>query len=146
VQFGANVADEAQQAQMGERLNEGIRRHLPAEFERAARGLDFHPLPDRDGWAPEVGFVDGFPAARDGADGPAWMAHCDGAVGAGRDMAADSSIGAELYVVTGQSPRQLDRNIALVGRVVKGMELLSVLPRGTGPLGFYETPEEATPI
>ena len=26
------------------------------------------------------------------------------------------------------------------------MELLSVLPRGTGPLGFYEQPSQRTPI
>src|SRR5690606_876043 len=91
---------------------------LPAEFERPAAGLDFHALPDRDGWAPQVGFVAGFPAARDPAEGKAWMAHCYGAVGAGRDIAADSSDGTELYVVDGQSPRQLDRNITLVGRVV----------------------------
>src|SRR3546814_8531618 len=74
------------------------------------------------------------------------MAHCYGAVGAGRGMAADSSDGTELYVVTGQSPRQLDRNITLVGRVVDGMELLSVLPRGTGPLGFYEDATQPVPI
>jgi len=67
-------------------------------------------------------------------------------VGAGRDIAADSSTGAELYVVIGQSPRQLDRNITTVGRVVQGMELLSVLPRGTGPLGFYEKPEQRVAI
>jgi peptidylprolyl isomerase len=48
--------------------------------------------------------------------------------------------------VIGQSPRQLDRNMSMVGRVVQGMELLSVLPRGTGPLGFYEKPEQRTPI
>src|SRR5690606_12564534 len=57
-----------------------------------------------------------------------------------------SSNGTELYVVTGQSPRQLDRNITLVGRVVDGMELLSVLPRGTGPLGFYDDPAHRVPI
>jgi len=119
---------------------------LPAEFERGMEGLAFHRLPDADGWAPEVGFVDGFPAARDPAGGVAWLAHCYGMVGAGRDMAADSSIGAELYAVTGQSPRQLDRNITLVGRVVHGIELLSAMPRGTGPLGFYENPEQRTPI
>lgn len=119
---------------------------LPAEFERSAKGLAFHALPDRDPWAAQAGFADGFPAARDGADGQAWMAHCYGAVGAGRDMAADSSNGTELYVVTGQSPRQLDRNITVVGRVVQGMERLSVLPRGTGALGFYETAAERTSI
>ena len=46
----------------------------------------------------------------------------------------------------GQAPRHLDRNIALVGRVIEGMENLSSLPRGTGDLGFYETPEQQTPI
>jgi len=67
-------------------------------------------------------------------------------VGAGRDVAADSSDGTSLYAVTGQSPRMLDRNITLVGRVVQGIELLSVLPRGTGALGFYEKPEQYVPI
>lgn len=61
-------------------------------------------------------------------------------------MAPDSSNGTELYVVTGQSPRQLDRNITTVGRVLQGMELLSVLPRGSGPLGFYEDAAQRTPI
>ena len=119
---------------------------LPAEFERKIDGLPFHALPDKDGWAPQVGFAAGFPAARDPQAGEAWLTHCYGAVGAGRDMAADSSDGTELYVVDGQSPRQLDRNITLVGRVVEGMELLSVLPRGTGPLGFYEQAAQRVPI
>nr|WP_244858712.1 MULTISPECIES: peptidylprolyl isomerase [Lysobacter] len=120
--------------------------HLPAEFERKATGLPFVQLKDSDGWAPQVGFVDGFPAARDPKTDTAWLTHCYGMVGAGRDVAADSSDGTSLYVVTGQSPRMLDRNITLVGRVVQGIELLSVLPRGTGPLGFYEKPEQYVPI
>ena len=108
--------------------------------------LPFTPIPDRDGYAPEVGFSLGFPAARDTARGDAWLTHCYGMVGAGRGNEADSGNGSELYVVTGHAPRQLDRNIALVGRVIKGMELLSTLPRGTGPLGFYEKPEQYVPI
>ena len=120
--------------------------HLPAEFSIDAKGLDFHRLKDSDGYAPQVGFVDGFPAGRDPSDGQAWLAHCYGVLGAGRGLDADSSTGAELYVVTGQAPRQLDRNITTVGRVVQGMELLSVLPRGTGPLGIYEKPEQRVPI
>lgn len=141
VQFG----DVTEEGQPGKSIG-GARAKLPAEFARSSDGLAFHALPDRDGWAPQVGFAEGFPAARDPKDGQAWMAHCYGALGAGRDMAADSSNGTELYVVTGQSPRQLDRNITLVGRVVQGMEFLSVLPRGTGPLGFYEKPEQRAPI
>ncbi|NLC62346.1 MAG: peptidylprolyl isomerase [Gammaproteobacteria bacterium] len=119
---------------------------LPAEFERDAQGVAFTRLPDVDGWAPEVGFAWGFPAARDPAEGVAWLAHCYGMVGAGRGMEADSSIGTELYAVTGQSPRQLDRNITLVGRVVHGIELLSATPRGPEPLGIHADSEKFTPI
>ncbi|HST44607.1 MAG TPA: peptidylprolyl isomerase [Luteimonas sp.] len=119
---------------------------LPAEFARPSAGLDMHALPDRDGWAAQTGFAGGFAAARDPATGQAWLAHCYGTVGAGRDMAADSSNGTELYVVIGQSPRQLDRNITVVGRVLQGMEWLSVLPRGTGALGFYDVPAQRAPI
>ncbi|HEU0153423.1 MAG TPA: peptidylprolyl isomerase, partial [Arenimonas sp.] len=142
VQWGdANGEDPAKARPLGE-----AKAKLPAEFVRPAEGLAFTVLPDADGWAPEVGFVQGFPAARDPKAGIAWLAHCYGTVGAGRAMAADSSNGTELYVVTGQSPRQLDRNITTVGRVVQGIEHLSVLPRGTGPLGFYEQAGQRVPI
>jgi peptidylprolyl isomerase len=120
---------------------------VPPEFTvKAGPGLPFERLADRDGYAPEVGFSQGFPAARDPARGEAWLAHCYAMVGAGRANEPDSGTGAELYVVTGHAPRQLDRNIALVGRVVQGIELLSTLPRGTGPLGFYEDPGQYVPI
>lgn len=119
---------------------------LPAEFVRKSDGLAFTRLPDVDGWAPHVGFVEGMPAAQSPVNNQAWLTHCYGMVGAGRGMEPDSSNGSELYVVIGQSPRQLDRNITVVGRVVQGMELLSILPRGTGPLGFYEKAEQRVPI
>lgn len=142
VQFGDAEAEDAAKAKsLGT-----AKTKLPAEFARTATGLAFTRLPDVDGWAPEVGFVDGFPAARDPKTGDAWLAHCYGALGAGRGGPPDSSNGSELYVVTGQSPRQLDRNITLVGRVVKGMELLSAIPRGPEPMGFYAKPELRTPI
>jgi len=121
-------------------------RKLPAEFQRDAAGLDFQPLPDPDGWAPQTGFAEGFHAGRDPAAGKAWMAHCYGVVGAARNAEDDSSIGAELYVIIGQSPRQLDRNITQVGRVLRGMELLSALPRGPEPMGFYDNPALRPPI
>ena len=99
-----------------------------------------------DGWARQVGFSDGFPVGVDTTDGTAWLAHCYGVVGAGRSNDADSSNATELYVVIGQSPRQLDRNMSMVGRVVQGMELLSALPRGVGPLGFYADPAQRVTI
>jgi peptidylprolyl isomerase len=131
----------------GKRSLGNARGTLPPEFTVTLRAdLPFTRLPDPDGYAPEVGFSGGFPAARDPAAGRAWLAHCYGMVGAGRGNEPESGNSAELYVVIGHAPRQLDRNIALVGRVVQGMELLSVLPRGTGPLGFYEQPSQHVPI
>ena len=87
----------------------------------------------------------GWPVGIDGSWNQ-WPVHCYGMVGVGRNLSPDTGSGAELYVVIGHAPRHLDRNIALVGRVIEGIELLSSLPRGTGALGFYETPEERTPI
>jgi cyclophilin family peptidyl-prolyl cis-trans isomerase len=130
----------------GKRVVRTAKKTLPAEFARPAKGLPFTRLPDPDSYAPQVGYSDGFAAARDSAGGTAWLTHCYGAVGAGRDNDADSGGGTELYVVIGHAPRHLDRNVTLVGRVVQGMELLSVLRRGTGASGFYETAQERTPI
>lgn len=121
-------------------------RTLAAEFTRPSTGLSFTVLPDPDTYAPQTGWVDGFPAARQSASGSAWAVHCYGVVGAGRDNDADSGGGTELYIVTGQAPRQLDRNITVVGRVVQGMELLSALPRGPAPMGMYEKPEQYVAI
>jgi peptidylprolyl isomerase len=124
----------------------GARKMLPAEFDHASAGMPFRPLSDPDTYARETGFSSGFPAARDFASGRIWLAHCYGMVGVGRDVPADSGNGSELYAVIGQSPRNLDRNVTLVGRVIDGMELLSTMPRGTGALGFYEKPEQRVPI
>lgn len=118
-------------------------RTLPAEFEcMLDPKVAFTRLPDGDVYAREVGFSGGFPVARDKSSGKMWLVHCYGMVGAGRDNATDSGGGTELYVVIGQAPRHLDRNVTLFGRVVQGMELLSALPRGPGAMGFYEKAEQ----
>ena len=121
-------------------------RAVGAEFERPLRGLSITRLQDPDTYAAEVGFVDGFPVAADPLTGRAWLVHCYGMVGAGRDNDVDSGGGTELYAVIGQAPRHLDRNVTLVGRVVSGMELLAALPRGSGPLGRYDRPAQRVPI
>jgi peptidylprolyl isomerase len=115
------------------------------EYERSVGDLPFMRLADPDTYAAQTGFTEGFPAGRDGS-GLTWPLHCYGMIGVGRENPPNTGDGSELYVVLGQSPRHLDRNLALVGRVVQGMELLSSLKRGTGELGFYETPQERTVI
>ena len=122
----------------------GFVEHPPAEYDRPSGGLAIRPLGGRDAYAPGVGHVDGWPVAGDGER--VWLTHCYGMVGVGRDMPPDTGDGAELYAVIGQAPRQLDRNIALVGRVLDGMPVLAALPRGTGDLGFYVAPGQRVPI
>ena len=75
-----------------------------------------------------------------------WPVHCYGMVGVGRNLHPDAGSGAELYAVIGHAPRHLDQNIALVGRVISGIEHLSSLPRGTGAMGFYESEAERVSI
>jgi peptidylprolyl isomerase len=122
----------------------GVRPAVEFTVDKSA-ALRFEALPDRDLYAPEVGFLDGFPAARDRRTHTVWLAHCYGMVGAGRDDPPESD-GTEMYAVIGNAPRQLDRNVALFGRVLQGMELLSSLPRGSGEMGFYVASEAPVPI
>ncbi|WP_240318648.1 peptidylprolyl isomerase [Lysobacter sp. TY2-98] len=143
VQWGDPEEDAAKKKPLG-----SAQKKLPAEFTSrdASLAKTWTRLPDVDGWAPQVGFADGFPAGHDAKAGTYWMAHCYGAVGAGRNEAADSSDATELYVVTGQAPRQLDRNMSMIGRVVQGMEWLSTIPRGAGAMGFFDKPEQRVAI
>ncbi len=66
-------------------------------------------------------------------------------VGVGRDDSAGSA-GTEMYAVNGHAPRQFHRNVAPVGRVLQGIELLSSLPRVSGEMGFYVKFEPQVPI
>jgi cyclophilin family peptidyl-prolyl cis-trans isomerase len=120
---------------------------LPPEFTRSIDPkLAWTALPDGDVYAPEVGFSEGFPVARDPAGGREWLTHCYGMVGVGRDNGPETGNGSALYAVIGQAPRRLDRNLAVIGRVLEGMPLLSSLPRGDGPMGFYAKPAQRTTI
>jgi peptidylprolyl isomerase len=114
---------------------------LAAEFTLPRAAIaNFDVLPDPDTYAPEVGFVNGMYAARDAER--VWLTHCYGMVGVGRENDENSGGGTELYVIIGHSPRNLDRQLTMLGRVVQGMEIMSAFPRGTGDAGFYETPQE----
>ncbi|HEY0594863.1 peptidylprolyl isomerase [Sphingopyxis sp.] len=92
-----------------------------------------------------AGWPVGYTRAADGSEA-LFPLHCYAMVGVGRNMSPDTGSGAELYAVIGHAPRHLDRNIAVVGRVISGIEYLSSLPRGTEALGFYKTEAERTPI
>ena len=117
---------------------------LPAEYDRAAGGVAFTPTGSPDAYAAEAGFSGGWPVARSG--GRIWPVHCYAMVGAGRDNPPSTGDGSELYAVIGHAPRHLDRNLAVVGRLVEGIDRIAALPRGSEALGFYKTAAERTAI
>ena len=137
-QWGQNESDKPWSA--------GVTAKPQAEYTRALKGLSVTPLGSADPYAPGAGFADGWPIAYSRVAGWADLAHCYASVGVGRDLSPDTGTGGELYAVIGHAPRQLDRNIALVGRVIDGIEHLSSLPRGTGDLGFYKDKAQNVPI
>lgn len=138
VQWGKNESEEP--------LPAGVVANPPAEYARPLQGLDVLPLGYPDSYAPEAGYALGWPMAYDAKEGVANLAHCYGYVGVGRGLSPDTGTGGELYAVIGHAPRHLDRNIAVVGRVISGIEALSSLERGTGNLGFYEDRSKDVPI
>lgn len=127
-------------------LPSGVVRQPAHEYHRELAGLNLRPLGYPDSYAPMVGHADSWPVGYDPEAGRAWLTHCYAYVGVGRDLHPDTGTGGELYAVIGHSPRHLDLNIAVIGRVVEGIALLSARPRGTGNLGFYETAKGERPI
>lgn len=125
---------------------QGVVAKPPAEYTRALKGLAVKPLGFADPYAPAAGFSSGWPVAYSPKAGWANLAHCYGSVGVGRDLSPDTGTGGELYAIIGHAPRHLDRNIAVVGRVIAGIERLSSLPRGTEALGFYKERSQDVPI
>ncbi|MGZ8345673.1 MAG: peptidylprolyl isomerase [Allosphingosinicella sp.] len=127
-------------------LPQGVVRTPPAEYDRPLEGMSARPLGFPDSYAPSAGHAGGWPIGWNPENGRAWLTHCYGSVGVGRDLAPDTGTGGELYAVIGHAPRHLDRNIATIGRVVEGIALLAARPRGTGNLGFYDTERGERPI
>lgn len=127
-------------------LPQGVVRQPAAEYDRPLQGLNVRPLGYPDSYAPMVGHADSWPVGYDPEGGQAWLTHCYGMVGVGREVAPDTGTGGELYAIIGHAPRHLDLNIAVIGRVVEGIDLLSARPRGTEALGFYKDPAQHVPI
>ena len=130
VQWGRNETEDPMPA--------GVVKLPPAEYHRSLKGLPVRPLGYPDPYAPRVGHALGWPIAYDPKAGTANLTHCYGYVGVARDLSPDTGSGSELYAIIGHAPRALDRVIAVVGRVVSGMEKMSAFPRGMEALGIYK--------
>ncbi len=100
---------------------------MAAEFTRkSVEG--FYEVERPDMFAPASGFIKGFPAATTLARDSYWLLHCPGMVAMARDNKKDTAT-TEFYIVLGQAPRHLDRNMSVFGRVMAGMDVLQRLPR-----------------
>ncbi len=92
--------------------------------------LAWTPVQKNDLFAAQTGFINGFPAARNKKGDRAWLTHCPGAVAMARNDDPDTG-STDFYIVIGQAPRYLDRNLTIFGRVVWGMDVVQRIKRGS---------------
>jgi len=106
---------------------------LDAEFEEPLSAVDGRQAlaRDADGYASQVGFVNGLPVGIDDERETVWHLHCAGAFAYGRNDERNSA-STEFYI-TLQPQRYLDRNLTVFGRVISGMEHVQSLRRNTPP-------------
>jgi peptidylprolyl isomerase len=103
---------------------------LVAEFTRPlTKASDFVTVQSPEFLAQETGFLQGFAAGRSLSDQQEWLLHCPGAVAMARNNGADSA-STDFYIVIGQAPRHLDRNMSVFGQVIYGMEHTQAMRRG----------------
>jgi peptidylprolyl isomerase len=123
----------------------GVVARPPEEYQRGQSGLTLMPMGSPDPYSAMAAYADGWPVALQ-VGGTVNLTYCYGAVGVARDAAPDTGNSSELFAVIGSTARRLDRNYALVGRVIEGMENLSALPRGTAEMGVYAKDQAPIPI
>ena len=103
---------------------------IDAEFEIDWNDeLPYIHVQSPDFFAPETGFIDGFGVGRDPKANKIWLMHCPGIVAMARNEDKDSSR-TDFYIVMGQAPRYLDRNMNVFGRVIEGMDVVQRINRG----------------
>lgn len=118
---------------------------LPAEFELEWDDeLPWTPVEKDDLYQAETGFIDGFAAARDKRH--VWLTHCPGVIAMARNNEPDTG-STDFYIVIGQAPRYLDRNLTVFGRVIAGMDVVQRIRRGrTEDNGIIDSDTERSRI
>lgn len=127
-QGGIDVSVDSSKSSSPEVLKKWPR--LKAEFDQPIdKSVIFTTLGNVDLFAPEVGHIQGFPAGRDTKEGRMWPLHCPGTFAFARAETPDTA-NTEFYVVIGQRPARLERNLSAFGHVIDGMQFLQKLQRG----------------
>jgi peptidylprolyl isomerase len=92
------------------------------------KNWSFTPVQKSDLFAPQTGFVDGFPVGYSKQENKAWLTHCPGMLAMARGNDANSG-SSHFYFTIGQAPRYLDRIMTVFGRVVYGMNTIQAIKR-----------------
>jgi peptidylprolyl isomerase len=107
---------------------------LKAEFDEPwSDKLNFVPLGNIDEFGEQAGYINGFPARHQVAEGRVWLTRCTGVVGLGRENDPNSA-NAHFWIAL-QPIRANDRQDTVFGRVVWGMEYVSTMTRTGTELG-----------
>ncbi len=120
---------------------------ITAEFEiTRPDDMPFTLAQKQDLFAEQTGFSAGFPVGYDPETKAIWHTHCPGTVALARNNEADSAT-TEFYIVIGQAPRYLDRNMSVIGRVIDGMPAVQRINRGPSEEnGVIKDPQNQTAI
>ena len=126
-------------------IPEGAVDNPPADYSRPGAKVHVTPLGSSDSYSSMSGWDQGWPVAVHD-DGTVSPTYCYAYVGVARSADPDTGSGSELFTMIGTPGRRLDRNYALIGRVIDGMEHLSSLTRGTDTMGVYAQDQTQVPI
>lgn len=106
----------------------------------------FTLVQNKDLFAEQTGFKDGFALATNASENRAWLTHCPGVIAMARGNDANSA-SSHFYITNGQAPRYLDRIMTIFGRVIYGMNHVQAITRTATIDGDTEVPKSAyTPI
>jgi peptidylprolyl isomerase len=130
----------AQGGDLSEQKKSTHKAQLAAEFTRQLDAdSSFFLVQSTDFIAAQTGFLNGFSAGRDLESKQEWLLHCPGVVAMARDIDANSAT-TDFYITIGQSPRHLDQNMSVFGRIIYGMPGIQALLRANinNPSGVIE--------
>ena len=113
---------------------------------QTSKDWSFTLVQNKDLFAEQTGFKDGFALAHNPSEQKAWLTHCPGVIAMARGNDADSA-SSHFYITNGQAPRYLDRIMTIFGRVIYGMNHVQAITRTATIEGEAEVVSSAhTPI
>ncbi|QBY05110.1 peptidylprolyl isomerase [Thalassotalea sp. HSM 43] len=107
-----------------------VKTSMQAEIERDInKESPFTLVQSADLLAEQTGFIQGFAVGRSVSENKEWLIHCPGVINLARGNNIHSGT-TDFAIMFGVSPRHLDRNMSVFGRVIDGWQALYKIERG----------------